>query len=237
MNLPYKTKRLVGEIKDIDMEKRIVEGYFSAFDFVDSDGDLLKRGCYSKTIKENGPKGKGRIMHLLQHDPTKPLGKPMELYEDDYGVKFTTVISETSYGSDTMKLYRDKVLKEHSVGINIIKAEYSEEDRANVVTEVKMWEGSTVTWGANEMALGGMKGNHDDILDKYNTLCKAWHTGDYTDDTFMIIEKQKEHYEQLIRKSLVSEEPSDDTPSEEADLIKQFFEEKQLKTELKSLLL
>jgi len=236
MNLPYQTKQLTAEIKDIDMERRIVEGYFSAFDFVDSDGDMLKRGCYSKTVKENGPQGKNRIMHLLQHDPTKPLGKPMDLVEDDYGLKFTTVISDTTYGEDTLKLYRDKIFKEHSVGINIIKSEYSDEDRCNVVTEVKMWEGSTVTWGANEMALGELKGNSEALLDHYETLSKAWYSGDYTDDTFLVIEKQKQHLEQLIRKSLVSKKPSKDTSSEEADKIKEFFKQRQLKQQLQTIL-
>lgn len=216
-DIGYKVKSVATEIKDIDMEQRMIEGYFSAFDFVDSDGDMLKRGCYQKTIKENGPGGKNRIMHLLQHDVSRPLGKPIILMEDDYGLNFRTVISETSYGTDTLKLYQDGVYTEHSVGINLIKAEYSQEDRANIVTEVRMWEGSTVTWGANEQALGGMmKGEFEDVLERYNTLSKAFYSGDYTDDTFIILEKQKNFIEQHIKEALLLKKPSADTSEAEA---------------------
>jgi len=235
-DIGYKAKMISGSIKDVDMESRMVSGYFSAFDFVDSDGDMLKKGCYSKTIEERGPRGKNRIMHLLQHDPAKPLGKPMELYEDDYGLKFTTAISETQYGTDTLKLYKDGVYTEHSVGINIIQSDYSDEDRANIVTEVKMWEGSTVTWGANEMAVGGMgkAKDFDALLERYDTLNKAWYKGDYTDDTFQIIKKQREHIESRIKQSLKNVKPSDDTSQDQAD-IKAIFEQFKLENKVKGI--
>ena len=237
MLLPYQTKQISCEIKEIDMERRLVGGYFSVFGNIDSDGDMLMKGCYAKTIQENGARGKNRIMHLLQHTPTRPLGKPFTLEEDDYGVRFQTIISDTSYGTDALKLYHDGVFTEHSVGINIIRSEYSNEDKANIVSEVKMWEGSTVTWGANELAIGGIgKSEIDAPIERYKTLSKAFYTGDYTDETLIIIEKQKNFLEEQINKALQGLAPSQDTPPNDAAKLKAFFDELQFKQTLKGVL-
>jgi len=228
MNLPYVLKNTGTSIKEVDIERRLVEGYFSIFDFKDSDGDILMKGAFKKTIEENGTSGKNRIMHLYQHDPLMVLGKPMTLMEDDKGLYFKTMITDTELGTDVLKLYRDGVLKEHSVGINFVQREYSNNDDAYIVKECKMWEGSTVTWGANEMALGGMaKGSHSDAVDQYKRLSKAWYEGDYTDDTFMLIEKQIKHLEDTFRKSLQGTKPIQDTITleGEADSIKKMFDQ------------
>ena len=228
MDLPYVLKNSSSSIKDVDIDRRLVEGYFSVFDFKDSDGDVLIKGAFKKTIEENGAGGKNRIMHLYQHDPLMVLGKPMTLMEDDKGLYFKTMITDTELGTDVLKLYRDGVLKEHSVGINFVQREYSNNDDCYIVKECKMWEGSTVTWGANEMALGGMaKGSHKDAVDQYKRLSKAWYEGDYTDDTFLLIEKQIKHLEETFRKSLQDAKPIQDsiTLENEADIIQKMFEQ------------
>ena len=219
MQLPWVTKDTYTEIEGVDVEKRIVEGYYSVFDYKDSDGDVIVKGAYEKTVRENGPMGKNRIMHLYQHDPLKVLGRPMTLMEDNKGLYFRTMIADTQLGTDVLKLYRDGVLKEHSVGINFIQRDYSKEEDAYIVKEAKMWEGSTVTWGANELAIGGLaKGTNKDLLDKYKELSKAFYSGDYSDETYVLINMHIKNLEQAIRKSLQSAEAEPftfDTP--EAD--------------------
>mgnify|MGYP003980188557 FL=1 len=70
MNMIYKTSP-IGEIKDIDEKSGTVKGYGSVFGNVDSDGDIITKGAYTKTIKENGE----RVKYLYQHQMDKPLGK------------------------------------------------------------------------------------------------------------------------------------------------------------------
>jgi HK97 family phage prohead protease len=232
MNLPWITKDTSAEIKGVDLDRRIIEGYYSVFDFKDSDGDVMLKGCYEKTIKENGPNGKNRIMHLYQHDPLQVLGKPVALMEDEKGLYFRTLIADTTLGTDVLKLYRDGVLKEHSVGINFIQREYDSQDDAYLVKECKMWEGSTVTWGANELSIGGMaKGNVQDQVDKYKELSKAFYSGDYTDETFRLIEAQLKHIEQSFKDSLQTKKPIQVTLKNEAELIENVF--KQFNNQLK----
>jgi phage head maturation protease len=43
------------QIKDVDGKKGIVTGYFSDFNSIDSDGDIIKPGAFQKSISQNGP--------------------------------------------------------------------------------------------------------------------------------------------------------------------------------------
>lgn len=144
----YEIKSVGGETKDVDVKNGVITGYFASFDNVDSDGDFFVKGAFSKTIGEN----QKRIYHLLQHDPSKPLGVPQVIKEDSNGLYFETKFSkeqmQVSYIKDTLNLYASGVFKEHSVGFRTIKS--NREDKGRKITEVQLWEGSTVTWGANE---------------------------------------------------------------------------------------
>ena len=141
-------------IIDVDGKNRIVKGYFSVFNNIDSDKDVIEPGAYKKTIAENK-----RIVHLYQHDVRQPLSSirsgRLKLEEDAIGLKFESEISDTSWGRDVLKLYEDDVIDEHSVGFIPTKKEMISGIRH--IREVKLYEGSTVTFAANELAIGGMK--------------------------------------------------------------------------------
>jgi HK97 family phage prohead protease len=177
-----------GIIEDVDDVKGIVTGYFSAFNNIDSDGDVIVSGAYKKSIAENGPMGRNRIMHLLQHNPLMPLAKPIELMEDAKGLRFTSKITETSYGKDVIKLYSEGVFNEHSVGFEIIKADNKAGYRE--IKEIKLWEGSTVTWGANpntpiESMKSWDKPKSEEMLAKF---CNILRNGDVSDESMIQLE-------------------------------------------------
>jgi len=199
-----------GIIEDVDDVKGIVTGYFSAFNNIDSDGDVIVSGAYKKTVAENGPMGRNRIMHLLQHNPLMPLAKPMELMEDAKGLRFTSKITETSYGKDVIKLYKEGVFNEHSVGFEIIKSDNKAGYRE--IREIKLWEGSTVTWGANpNTPIESMKNwdlpKSEDMIAKFGAILRK---GDVTDETMIQLEiclKQiEEHLKDLQLKSVLAVE-------------------------------
>ena len=217
----YLTKNVFeGAIKDVDVQTGIVTGYFSVFGNLDSDGDIVIPGAFKKTIRENGPEsGKPRILHLYMHDPSKILAKPHVLKEDKHGLYFESKISETSLGKDVLQLYRDKVLTEHSIGYQIVKREVDEsgKERIQRLIELKLWEGSTVSWGANMEALvttvksEGKQGNtFNTIIEKIKALESAV-KGSYTDDTARELEIQLNQLKQLVINSL-TEEPVSSTP-------------------------
>jgi HK97 family phage prohead protease len=218
---PLVEKNFDAVVKDVDTKKGIVEGYFSTWGIIDSDGDELMPGAYVKTLQENGPGTKReRIMHLWQHSSRHPMGRFTEegsLKEDKDGLFFRSKISRTTYGKDALQLYDDGVINEHSVGIQIIKNQQAGEGHSQVL-EVKLWEGSTVTWGANENTPVTAVKDQDpkQMADKFNErieiLSKALKDGTYTDETFVLLELQLKqiqgHYQSLITKL----EPGSPTP-------------------------
>lgn len=204
----YLTKDISTDaIKDVDEVKGIVTGYFSIFGNKDSDGDIVMPGAYRKSLRENGPDSeKPRILHLYMHDPGQPLARPMVLKEDKKGLYFESKISTTTLGRDVIQLYKDKVLTEHSIGYQIIKRERDEEREEQKLIELKLWEGSTVTWGANMDALvESVKGENmpdeqtwNGIVHKLEALNDAVTKGHYSDETARVLEIQFKQLQQLI---------------------------------------
>ncbi len=204
-------KNFGNTLKDVDTKKGIVEGYFNTWDIVDSDGDELVRGAFKKSLQENGPgSARPRIMHLKMHNAMQPLSRFVEegtLKEDDRGLFFRSTISKTTYGRDVLTLYDDGVLNEHSIGFQTIKEERADEKHMKIM-EVKLWEGSTVTWGANmDTPMTGMKDmtpteQAEKFNERINTLEKALRDGTYSDETFdLLIIQLKQiqaHYQSLI---------------------------------------
>ena len=209
----YLTKDVSDSIKDVDTVQGIVTGYFSIFGNKDSDGDIVLPGAYRKTLKENGPNSeKPRILHLYMHDPYKPLAKPHVLKEDKTGLYFESKISDTALGKDVLQLYLDKVLTEHSIGYQIVKREVDEREETQKLVELKLWEGSTVSWGANMDALVSTvktegKDSHSwEILIKKLDALQSAVNGNYTDETARQLEIYFNQLKQLAV-SLLTEKP------------------------------
>lgn len=210
-------KGMAPVIKDLDRKNGVVTGYFAQFGEVDSDMDMIAKGAFAKSLMENGSdSSKPRIMHLYQHDVQKPLAKPHVLREDDYGLYFESKIVGTSYGEDVLKLYEAGVINEHSIGFQTVKSQpregYSE------IQEVKLFEGSTVTFGANENTpfMGFKDMSPVDAVERLDVLTSAVRKGTFTDETFHLLELQLKQVQQFIidHMSQQKAEPSQDTHAE-----------------------
>ena len=73
----------VKAIVDVSTSGRTVTGFYNAYNFIDSDGDVLIQGSAKKSIKERGPKSNAvaKIKHALNHDLTQLPGKIVNLEE------------------------------------------------------------------------------------------------------------------------------------------------------------
>jgi HK97 family phage prohead protease len=192
MNYKYKSIPIAQSLKDVDTKTGVVAGYAAAFDNVDSDGDIIERGAFKKTVAENGPNGKNRIKMLFNHDWNKILGKPSVLKEDDHGLYFESKISTTSYGRDVLTLYEDNIIDMHSIGFNVVVDEFNKEKEVRHLKELKLYEYSPVAWGANEETpFRGWKTAEDKkyYLDRLDKLMKLTRK-DLTDETHFMIEAQ-----------------------------------------------
>lgn len=137
-----------GQIADVSALDGIVVLYASGFGNKDAHGDIIAKGAYAKSIKERGPAGTNRIKHLNMHWWDEMLGVPLELIEDEKGLRVVSKIAKTRLGLDALILYKEGVITEHSVGIDVLKRD--EQDEA-IILETRLWEYSAVTWGANPL--------------------------------------------------------------------------------------
>lgn len=131
----------------VDLEEGTFQGHASTFGNRDSDGDVIDKGAFNKTLGEHGD----RVKILFEHYDL--IGKPVEMKEDDHGLFVKGRISQTSLGKDVLTLMRDGVLNEMSIGFQIIKKAFDKATNTNHIKEVKLWEFSLVPWGANDQAL------------------------------------------------------------------------------------
>src|SRR4051812_19184676 len=86
-------------VKDIDTESRVITVYYSAFDNKDRDGDVIVKGAFTKTIKEQGPAGIGEIWHLINHKADDHVARPFEITEDGYGLLARVKMPNTTKGN------------------------------------------------------------------------------------------------------------------------------------------
>tara|TARA_B100001250_G_scaffold128506_1_gene109405 strand:- start:2189 stop:2899 length:711 start_codon:yes stop_codon:yes gene_type:complete len=190
-NIIYKSSP-IGELQDIDDKTGIVKGYGSIFGNIDSDGDIITKGAYTKTISENG----NRVKYLYQHQMDKPLGKMVNLYEDEKGLMFEAEIPKTQLGKDVLELMKAGVITENSVGILPLQKEGCPDGMENCyrkLTEVKLYEISAVTLAANDEAMIlDVKGNFDKekVLGRYDNLVKLIRKGSISDNLGYAIEAE-----------------------------------------------
>ena len=187
MNKDFKKYQTKGAfaVKDVDTQTRRVTIMLSHFDNVDSDGDVIRRGAFSKSILERGPESTSnrKIQFLRHHDWEHQIGKFISLEETGDGLKAIGELSESTQGTDALKDYQGGIIREHSIGFNYVqdKMDYIESGGGNFwdIKEVVLWEGSAVTFGANSLTpvLDVSKGTHKDFLrqlnEKTSTLISA----------------------------------------------------------------
>jgi HK97 family phage prohead protease len=225
MDSLLKFKSYGNSLKDVDVKKRIVTGYLSNFDNKDHDGDIIVKGAFSKSLNER----KQDIYFLNQHNWKQPHGKFAVLKEDSKGLYFESEpLIDTSYSSDALKLYDAGIINEHSIGFQTIKSD--KESQGRILKELKLYEGSNVTMGANSNTpFTGFKSlTLKEVNDKVQKIFKAVKNGTFTDETFLLLEfalkeLQSEAYI-LGTKSQIIVEPLKDTQNIKfADAINEYL--------------
>jgi HK97 family phage prohead protease len=162
---------------------------------LDSDSDVIVQGAFTKSLQERGVNSKGRrIQHLRHHDWQQPIGKFLSLEQDSYGLKFVSKMSESTIGKDALINYDEGIINEHSIGFNYIKGKIEKKESADFgeyyeVKEVRLLEGSAVTFGANEhtgtISVNkslSLEDNLEKLNNEMNILVKALRNGKGTDE-------------------------------------------------------
>jgi HK97 family phage prohead protease len=214
------------ELKDIDEKTGIVTGYCAIMGNIDSDLDMIMPGAFTKTLQERGPgSAKPRIKHLWQHDSFSPIGIPIVLNQQERGMQSEALYFETQFGKDQfsqdkLQQHIDGIITELSIGFQTIKAidEMGTDGKliCRKLLEIKLWEYSSVTWGANSLTeVISAKGETIETLKELNkrldTLNKALKNGKYTDESAEQFEAEINKIQAII-KTLDIKEPTVVTP-------------------------
>ena len=172
----YSVKSSENQIKDLDLKAREVAIYLSKFDIIDSDNDLIVKGAFKKSIKERGVESSTnrKIAYLRHHDWQHQIGKFTHIEEDKKGLFAVGKLGTSTKGEDAFRDYEEGIINEHSIGfqyiedgIKFIEDSSMEKGGYYQVDEVKLFEGSAVTFGANEHTdvLSVSKGaNKEDVI-------------------------------------------------------------------------
>lgn len=151
-----------------DEDSKTVSGYLAVFGNKDSDGDIIIKGAFARSLKNRGVDSETnrKIAFCWQHDIKDPIGKFTVLKEDDFGLYFEAVLDDfdaVPNAKRTNSQLQSGTLNQFSIGFMYVwdKMEYDEEQDAFIIKELNLFEGSVVTMGANELTyFAGMKGDN-----------------------------------------------------------------------------
>lgn len=139
----------------------IITGYASVFDTIDSYGDVIQRGAFTRTL--NAAKAKGKTIPVLwQHNPHEPIGRTLDIAEDERGLRIRAelLITDVEKAREAHALAAAGILGGLSIGFSIPKTTsagtpavtYDADTDTHQIHEVRLWEYSLVTFPANEDA-------------------------------------------------------------------------------------
>ena len=136
------------DIRRFSQEDGTFEAYISTWETVDSFGTRFKKGAFKKTIKERLTKNDIKL--LWQHDINEPIGLVIGAIEDEHGVLIHGKLDVGVPRADQARQQMGSgTINQFSFGFDIIKQQRNKDDGFMDVLEVRLWEASPVTFGAN----------------------------------------------------------------------------------------
>lgn len=170
-SIPFDAIRAKFEVTD-----REIKGYPIVWNSKNDYGEILIKGSCANSLNARGVNSTGgnKITILLQHDTTKPLCVPYDLYEDEYGLFFRGSIADNiAYCDDAVEQIRQGILTQLSYGFNYVwdKVEYDNDRDAYILKEIKLYEISLVTFSSDPLAqLRSSNYTQNQMLMKLSTL-------------------------------------------------------------------
>ena len=129
----------------------LIEGYGAVFNNIDLMGDVCLPGCFTASLEAHKEAGTMPAM-LMSHDQTAPVGKWLEMYEDDYGLYVKGKLTmDVQAAKDAFSLALDDALS-LSIGYSSVSSHYDHDRKANILEAVNLGEVSFVALAANSQA-------------------------------------------------------------------------------------
>jgi len=130
-----------------------VRGYASVFGtLIDCyPPTVIHPGAFAKTLMEN----RGDVRVLWMHEFDQPVALPGLMVEDERGLKVEFSLSRAVVGDQNFERVRAGIINALSIGFDPIRFDFEEREGGLIVRhlrELRLWEFSLVTWGANRDA-------------------------------------------------------------------------------------
>ena len=149
---PHDQKAFRIELKEIDGEKGVFEGYGNVFGLVDWYREIVEKGAFKKTLADKASAGK-KIVLLWQHDYTQPIGT-LEAFEDETGLRVKATLTLGVRAADeAYLLLKSGAIDAMSIGFDVTKDKVDTKTGIRHLIEIRLWEVSLVTFPANEASL------------------------------------------------------------------------------------
>lgn len=241
LSASYKVKSNT-QVKDIDLNKRIVSGLFNSYYYIDSDMDMLVMGSASKSIKERGvgSSAGNKIKHLKDHDWNKVIARLNVLDEREVefngqllkGIYHESFYPTSTDSNDQLIKLQEGLYDDRSIGFQYTKLGLAEKESENddsrklweqylplamnpekaldagffwVVTEIKLFEGSDVAFGANSLTpMLDIKGaSKEDVinplLDRVEKMSSLIRHSNMSDEGIQKLEMEKLQLKEFIK--------------------------------------
>ena len=131
-----------------DEEYFTFEGYASTFGNVDLGDDAIMKGAFASSLAKNSS-----VPVLWQHQMSEPVGKSIQLYEDQVGLFIKAILpkSDTLVSGRIIPQMKVGSIREMSIGFFTRDAEM--EKGIRLIKEIELYEVSLVTKAMNPQAL------------------------------------------------------------------------------------
>lgn len=168
------------EMKHVEVKVSLLEpdgtfkGMASVYEKPDLGNEIVKKGAFTKTIKE-----RGSVPILWQHDEKQPIGSGVLTDSDDGLVIKGQLSLGVRRAKEAYELLKDKVISGLSIGFQTMKDEMK--DGSRLIKEAKLWEVSVVTFPMNtDAVVSSIKADETPALPvgPFVTSTEAWDRAD-----------------------------------------------------------
>lgn len=144
------------EIKAVDDGNGKIKGFASVYDVVDSYGEIVVKGAFTRSLQEYGLPAM-----LLQHNPSDVIGIWTSAKDSDEGLLLEGELNmDVQKAKETYSLAKQGALKGLSIGFRTKECSYADSG-VRMLEDVDLMETSIVTFPANREALiTGVKSIH-----------------------------------------------------------------------------
>lgn len=212
----HKIKGFADSVKDIT-ESGVVTIAIAHFDNEDRAGDIIRKGAFKKTMREQIDRVKHQIDHSMSVNDM--VGVPVKMYEtDEHAVVESALALNTTQGRNVYELY--KLARtvgrpmEHSFRYITMKRNNNQNIPGEDIVELALrYEYSTVLAGCNPLTPVLDMKNAEDRIAMVRAVDMVLRSGQFTDEVYKALETFKgtlsPHSNEPTPLSLVKPEPLD----------------------------